>query len=288
MFDEKTARKLRLYKAISKKWFLRSLGLWRKKRDTGFVKKEYGRVWSSDNFIKEEKPYAQELEGQLVFWSSLQRRKFVISYFSTELTRYGNVGSVLEMGSGNGANILLLALLHPEIKEWYGVELTSAGVRASQSLLASPPFAYIEKVTGLRRDQVEKRLSHTRIVFTEGSMTKLPFQDRSIDVVFSCQAIEQLPRAYMRAFSEARRVAKKHTFFLEEFREAQRNFFEAQRNFFERMHLKNADYFCASFRELERVGFNDIKYKEFPLRPLHYGHGFVSCNVQHPMSDISI
>lgn len=226
IFNEKNYRKFKLYKAISKKWLLRSLGYFSKKRDLHFVKNEYGRVWTPDFFVKEQKPYAQEFHGKLVFLSSAERRKFVISYFGNILKEFGVVESVLEMGSGNGMNIVALALLHPEIKEWHGVELTHEGVDVSRALLASPPLSYIEQVTGLKSREIKNRLSKAKITFLQGDMTRLPFPGSMCDVVFSCQAIEQLPRTYKEAFNEARRISREYAFFLEEFKEAQKNIFE--------------------------------------------------------------
>lgn len=271
--DEKTKRKFKLYKAIAKKWFLLSCArIAHKKRDAHFVKNEYGRVWGPSSFLKDEKPYAQELADKLVFWSSVERRKFVISYFSKALQGYTNVTSVLEVGSGNGANILALAVMHPEIKEWHGVELTPEGVAAAKGALASPPLAFLGKVTGLPSKEITERLSRAEINFIQGDMTRLPFEDGIVDVAFSCQAIEQLPDTYVDAFKEAGRVSKKYAFFLEEFK-------EAQRNMFEKIHLKNVNYFRASYRELEKLNFTVLAFEKFPLRPLHYGLGFVSAVV---------
>lgn len=269
-FDEKTRRKLKLYKAIAKKWFLLSFaGIARKKRDAHFVKNEYGRVWGPNNFLRNEKPYAQELDGRLVFWDSIERRKFVISYFSKVLQGYNNITSVLEMGSGNGANIMALAVMHPEIKEWYGVELTPEGADAAKGALASPPLVFLAKVTGVSPEEIKKRLSQAKIQFIQGDMTRLPLKNKTVDVAFSCQAIEQLPDTHVDAFKEAGRVSKKYAFFLEEFK-------EAQKNIFEKIHLKNVNYFRASYRELEKLHFTVLLFEEFPLRPLHYGLGFVS------------
>jgi len=264
--------KAKYYKAILKKWLLYSLfGRPRKNRDTSFVGKEYGAVWSKDRFeLERDRPQIQELRGQAVWWRSIDRKRFTISHISNTIRSLDGIKSVLEMGSGGGINILALAILHPDIPEWHGVELTPEGVSVSQNILLSPPYDYLEYVTGFSRDEILKRLSHAHITFHKGDMTRLPFERDSIDLVFSCQAIEQLPRAYPEAFCEAKRVTRAHALFLEEFR-------EAQANIFERMHLKNRDYFRASFHEAEKAGFTIISFEPFPLKQLYYSLGFLVC-----------
>ncbi len=215
--------------------------------------------------------------GSIVQWRSIDTRKFIISCFSRTIAELGlmdyqDVERVLELGSGNGLNILALAALHPEVKTWRGIELTPQGVTSATSLLANPPLKYLRYVTGLGAEIIRDRLGGADIQFQEGNILNLPFPDGSFDVVYSCQVIEQLPRDYRRAFEEARRVTSKYAFFLEEFLEAQ--------NIFHRMHLRNVDYFCASFQEVEKAGFRVFKFEPFPLRPLYYSLGLLICSTR--------
>ncbi|MDO8500048.1 MAG: class I SAM-dependent methyltransferase [bacterium] len=227
------------------------------------------------------RPALRELNGRPVQCRGIDIRKMRIAYLSRSLREFNyekTINSVLELGSGNGFNILALAALHPEIKMWKGIDLTSAGVAAAGFLLSDLPMKPLRYVTELDEDIIRERLSKSDIQFCEGNMLNLPFSDSSFDAVFSCQAIEQLPRDYPRAFQEARRVAAEGAFFLEEFSEAQ--------NIFQWMHLQNVDYFCASYQEVQKAGFKILKFEPFPLNPEHLSLGLCVCSVEQPIKKL--
>ncbi|MBI2639309.1 MAG: class I SAM-dependent methyltransferase [Candidatus Sungbacteria bacterium] len=221
-----------------------------------------------------DKPSARELNGRPVQCRAIDVRKMRIAYLSRsirELDFQNEVRSVLELGSGNGFNILALAALHPEVKTWRGVDLTPQGAAVANLFLSNPPLKRLRYVTELDENIIRERLLKSDIQFCEGNMLNLPFSENSFDAAFSCQAIEQLPRDYPRAFQEARRVVVKGAIFLEEFAEAQ--------NIFQWMHLQNVDYFCASYKEIQKSGFNILKFEPFPLNPAHLSLGLLVCSV---------
>ncbi len=246
------------------------------KRTEEFVKAQYARSTpqeSRDEIVTET--VTREFNGRLVQLPSIDTSKFKISYLSRiirelSLRESGNIRSVLELGSGDGFNLLALRVLHPEIKIWRGIDLASPRVVSATSLLADPPMKRLGYITGFGEEVIRRRLDEGDIKFQEGNMLNAPFPHESFDVVFTCQAIEQIPRDYLLAFQQARRIAAKYACFLEEFLEVQ--------NIFHRMHLATVDYFCASIHEVEKAGFKIIKFEPYPLRTFYFRLGMLVCS----------
>ncbi len=271
-------KKEQIYWRIFKRWlfrlFLKGFGF---HRTAAFITDEYGRAW--DNSLARldgetsSAPILRELNGDLVLWRRIDGVKFRIRCLSrviTDLCLTGGITSVLELGSGNGMNILALAVLHPEIKVWRGIDLTPQGTQAAAALLANPPLAYLKFVTGLDEKIVAERLAHRDIQFQLGDMLALPYADGFFHVALTSSSIEQLPRDYPRAFREIRRVTAKYAVFLEAFREVQ--------NTFNRMHLRNVDYFRSSFLELPNAGFHILKFEPYPISSPYFRLGLLVCS----------
>ena len=240
----------------------------RVKRDEERIKQEYGTLWKRrmDEMQKGEKARVQFLYGRPLLCSAIDNRRYIVQRLNTHIASFDS-HTILEMGSGNGVNILALALLNPT-RRFYGVELTHEGVEASGALLKDPSIEDLIFLTGLSRKVVCERMPRLTISFVEGDMRQLPFEDGFFDFVFSWVAFEQLPRDYIHAFREARRVVKGYAVFLEEF-------VEAQENIFQRMNLRNLDYFRASFRAVEDAGFSLRGFTPLPFRKVKYTIGEV-------------
>jgi len=116
-----------------------------------------------------------------------------------------------------------------------------------------------------------KRLKESKIDFKTASILDLPFSDNIFEFCYSINVIEQLPRDYFQAFTEARRVSSLYASFFEEF-------LEAQKNIFQRMNLKNVDYFRSSYREVEKAGFKILKFEPSRLRKIQTSLGFLVCS----------
>lgn len=150
--------------------------------------------------------------------------------------------TVLEVGSGNGLNLLALAGRFEGL-QLTGVELTPTGVAVSNRVLntqgvpediktfAPQPLLHCDDVT-------------SRVRFMQGSAAQLPFEDNTFDVVFTSLALEQMEMIRSKALSEIQRVAKQHVIMIEPFREyndgMRRNYILAQ------------SYFSGRIKELTR------------------------------------
>jgi SAM-dependent methyltransferase len=155
-----------------------------------------------------------------------------------------NPRRVLEVGCGNGINLLLLANQFPEIA-FSGLELTEAGNRVARELQqfdTLPPAMVAYSVTP-GSDQTAFR----RIDFVQGDATAMPFTNGFFDLVFTVLSVEQMERVRDQALAEIARVSTGHVLNMEPFA-------EANRTLLRRAHVYGRDYFRGTIRGLERHG----------------------------------
>jgi ubiquinone/menaquinone biosynthesis C-methylase UbiE len=123
---------------------------------------------------------------------------------------------VLEVGCGNGVNLMLLAGRFPQVS-FTGVELTREGPRAAQRLQleASLPKA-MQAYAPL---PLASAVAFRDVRFVQGDATRLPFPDASFDLVVTILALEQMERVRASALAEIARVCARHTLMIEPFAE---------------------------------------------------------------------
>lgn len=155
---------------------------------------------------------------------------------------------VLEVGCGNGINLLLLANQFPEIS-FTGVELTAAGNRVARELQERDalPDALARYAVDLGTDAAAFR----RINFLQGDATAMPFEDNAFDLVYTVLSVEQMERVRDKALSEIARVSGGHVLNLEPFA-------EANRSALRRMHVYGRDYFRGAIGDLPRYGLEPL------------------------------
>jgi SAM-dependent methyltransferase len=156
--------------------------------------------------------------------------------------------SVLEVGFGNGFNLLLLAMQRPHLA-LSGVELTAAGVDAARQLAADSrtrgmlaPFAV---------DEVRQDAAIDTSVFCQGSAEALPLASKAVDVAFTVLALEQMEQIRDAALRELCRVARRHVVMIEPFR-------EWNADGIRRRHIELRHYFDAATTDLPRYGLKPI------------------------------
>lgn len=242
-------------------------------RTREIVNTQYDKAWSggySKSTKLNSKPILHYFNERVILCMPIERRKHILREISDVLT-FIKPGNVLEMGSGNGFNVLALAILNPEIKIWEGIELTEGGVEAAKRFLANPPLDALMYVTSKPKEEILATLQNAKIKFMQGDITGLShYSNDSFDCVFTYQSIEQIPVEYYKAFSEAYRITRKHAIFFEGFK-------EAQRNIFQRIHQINADYFRYSFQVTKKTGFRILKFEPSAFDKLHLSNGLLLC-----------
>jgi SAM-dependent methyltransferase len=199
----------------------------------------------------------------------VEHKRILLKKFSEIFLRF-DTESLLELGSGRGFNILSLAVLCPEIKKLRGVELSPHGVETAKKNFKNPPLALLSQLTSVSEEEITRRLTGRDIDFIEGSITKLPFESKSFDAVFSNSVIEQIPKEYPSVFSEASRVARKVGVWSEPFREAQ------QHHPMKLLYLKNTDHFRASYKDIETCGWKVRDFEVSELQKFEFNTAFVT------------
>ena len=141
---------------------------------------------------------------------------------------------VLEIGCGNGINLLLLAGRFADIG-FHGLELTAAGVRAAQRFQSSH-----ERLPAALQAYAPQPLADAtafrKVTFSRGNAAALPFPDGAFDLVYTSLALEQMEAVRVKALAEMARVAGRFTFNIEPFADVNNwlwsRLYVAQRGYF--------------------------------------------------------
>ncbi len=229
-------------------------------RSENVVVEEYTKAWQPSEYEKytlTNRPTRispWEWGEQKLFASDVGATRFR-QLFLIRLIEQLKPKKVLEVGCGNGVNLLLLACYFPDI-EFTGVELTKQGRQAAlefqkqaelpEAMQKYAPLPLVD-VTGFRR-----------IRFLQGSATDLPFEDNSFDLVTTILALEQMERIRDQALREITRVSARHLFNIEPFRDLN-NTGGPRRNIIRR------NYFQGRIDDLNQYGFTPkLALSDFP------------------------
>jgi hypothetical protein len=156
--------------------------------------------------------------------------------------------SVLEVGSGWGMHLLALAVQFPDIR-FSGVELTEAGVRTARTLALDPATPrLLERVVV---DGVRDRAALSRLDLQQGSADALPVPDKSVDLVMTVLALEQMERIRDAALRELARVARRHVVMIEPFRDWNSEGRQLE-------YIRRLDYWSAAIDDLPAFGLTPI------------------------------
>lgn len=155
---------------------------------------------------------------------------------------------VLEVGCGNGVNLLLLANAFPDVS-FTGLELTEAGNRVACSLQEQERLPDALSLYA-PEPQVDPQ-AFRRIDFRRGDATKMPFAAGEFDLVFTVLSVEQMERVRHAALTEIARVSNSHVLNLEPFA-------EANRTLWRRMHVTVRDYFRGRIDAMPRYGLEPL------------------------------
>jgi SAM-dependent methyltransferase len=156
--------------------------------------------------------------------------------------------TVLEIGFGNGINLLTLACRFPEIA-FAGVELTEGGLNQAASIGKTSTFPNV--LARFSPEPLVDLCAHTRVDLRRGTAAALPFGDGHFDLVFSSLALEQMEEIRPQALAEAARVARVHVVMLEPFA-------EYNASGLRRRYVAAWNYFRGAVAELPRFGLQPI------------------------------
>jgi len=177
--------------------------------------------------------------------------------------------SVLEVGSGRGTNLALLAMRRPAL-ELTGIELTDAGVAQSRELVAAVPEPYV-RAAGLRTLDPDARAALHRVGFERANALELPFPDASFDVAFTVLVLEQVAGNWSAVVREMRRVSRSWCIFLEPFGDVNGVMGKA--------YLRSLDYFRAHHADFAALGLEPVAFTTRIPQKLHFRTGLLVTRV---------
>ena len=194
-------------------------------RNTAAIEEEYDPVWSRGYERYQLQPDVHHKpwtwRGTHYWSSSIAATRFRQVILARVLERV-KPKQVLEIGCGNGINLILLACRFPEI-QFTGLELTAAGHEAALQFQEAN-----ESLPGPMQAFAPLPLSDLsafrRIRFVRGSAADLPFPDGAFDLTMTILALEQMEQIRPQALSELARVTGRHALLFEPFREFNNDF----------------------------------------------------------------
>jgi ubiquinone/menaquinone biosynthesis C-methylase UbiE len=178
---------------------------------------------------------------------AISTKRVFLAYMAQIIGALGP-GSVLEVGAGNGVNLLLLAARFPQV-DFTGVELTQGGVYASHQAQDSDVLA--PALHSFAPFDIVDPSAHRRVKFDVGNAANLKHQDDSFDLCYTVLALEQMEEIRDAALREICRVAKKWVVMIEPF--SNWNSDGPRRNY-----VMANDYFRASVESLEKYGLEVV------------------------------
>ena len=156
---------------------------------------------------------------------------------------------VLEIGCGNGINLMLLACRFPDIA-FTGVELTAEGQAAAQSFQQA--HAQLpEHLVAFAPQPLPDPAGFRRVRFIQGSATDLPFESGAFDLAITVLALEQMEQIRARALGEIARVVRSHALMIEPFA-------DVNGSFWQRLNVDRRNYFRGRIDDLPGFGLNPI------------------------------
>ncbi len=200
-------------------------------------------------------------DGWFTFRSYVEVLLKVIDFLEVE--------SVLEVGSGRGKNLALMALRRPELR-LDGLELTNHGVRQSRELVKELPPLFLEVAGAKALNQLQSE-ALKRIRFHQASAHAMHFSDKSFDFTFTSLVLEQMPIHYSQALQEICRVTRKYCAFIEPFSEANDRVGLA--------YLRKMDYFRASYKEFPKFGLEPIYFTAALPQKIRFKTGLLIARV---------
>jgi SAM-dependent methyltransferase len=247
---EVALRRRRLFKRLRNRLIGGLLG--GVQRSTEKVRKEYDTVWSAgyDRYQagRDGVRFSPWLwKGERILFDAAGAPRFRSLIYAAVIDRL-KPRRVLEVGCGDGINLLLLSGAYPETS-FAGLELTDKGHQAATS--AQRLAALPQSLADYSPLPLNDAHAFQRIDFIQGNACAMPFADREFDLVMTVLSVEQMERVRDAALTEIARVTKGHLLNLEPFR-------EVNATGLRRLNVLSRDYFRGAIADLPRYGLRPL------------------------------
>jgi SAM-dependent methyltransferase len=222
------------------------------------VKQTYDAIWADQDFERDFIPdrSVSPIEWhEFGYFANAAVTQRVQQFAMAHVIRQLPLKTAIEVGSGRGLNLFVLAGIFPDIS-WTGIELTDSGVSATQSLIDSPtPPAGIARFSPEPQSDAQ---AYRRIKVHQGSAAALPFDDNQFDLVYTRLALEQMEPIRRQALAEIARVAKSYVLMVEPFR-------DVNASGLRRHYIVGSNYFQAWIADLQEYGLKPIlRFEDWP------------------------
>jgi ubiquinone/menaquinone biosynthesis C-methylase UbiE len=217
-------------------------------RDRARVEQQYASIWSRsvDEHLAGRETVFEWSRGAYLARSSARKR--VHQLLLLNVLESIRPRTVLEVGCGNGLNLLQLACHFSDIA-FFGLELTAAGIGAARQLLRSPELhpGAVSFFPGSIRDADARR----RVQLVCGDASHLPYPSGAFDVIYTVLALEQMESIRDAVLCELRRVASRYVVMIEPFH-------ELNPEGIRRQYIESNHYFDARIESLPTFGLNPV------------------------------
>ena len=218
--------------------------------------------WETKDIFRTDLPFTKfdKPIGELTPFES--RKAGIVSILAEKIQRT-NVSSVLEVGSGTGLNLLLLAPVFPHVT-FTGLEPSESGVKISNKLVKAPPPEF---------EEAHKTGEIRNIEIIRGFILDIEAVERltnyKFDLVYTSAVLEQLHNYVDIAFENIFKLTSKYFLFFEEWLEAN----HLIQNY---LTLIRSDYFRLSWNYLHRYEGIEILERSIPsIQPSWLKYGVV-------------
>lgn len=214
------------------------------------VESEYSDYWahhSAADVVKDLEKVVPCTWGQRAYMAQSMGTKRVQLLLLMRALQAFEPASVLEVGAGNGFNLLLASARFPGIS-FTGAELTASGVESARRLQRAP---LPEALVGVSPEPLVDQEAHRGVTFRQANAVALPFKNGEFDVTFTILALEQMEEVRHRALGEIARVTSKAVILIEPFRD-----FNADR--IRHDYIVSQDYFSARVEGLRDYGLEPV------------------------------
>ena len=217
------------------------------------IGREYDRQWRKNTFDKYAPPHKVESGAPWIwgddafFLTNEGGSRIRLSYLIAAINQL-QPSMVLEIGCGNGINLLPLACRFPKM-HFAGVEFTMAGTAALKEATGSQRLP--DALVAFSPEPFVDSTAYRKVATIRASGGAIPFRDGSFDLVFTALALEQMEEIREAALREITRVSSRHVLMLEPFVEAN-NAADA------RDYIRAYDYFRGYISDLSDFGLKPL------------------------------
>ncbi len=196
--------------------------------------------------------------GEDIFELHKLGTKFLATLMIEKIISKLEVSSVCECGSGSGRNLVFIASRNKNVN-FVGFDYSKFAIEVANNALKQQELNLHTPAPNLLDRNELNEISH-KLRFICCSADNIELKDKSIDLLFTNTALEQMWEIRKEVLSEIRRVTRSYVIFYEPFLDAN--------DFYGRLFLRCGNYFRYRQADIEQYGFKVIKsFNIFPTKP---------------------